>query len=191
MTDAAPTPMMAQYLSLKAEAQDCLLFYRMGDFFEMFFEDAKIAAACLDIALTARGEHGGVAIPMCGVPVHAAEGYLARLIKAGHRVAIAEQTGFHGRYVALMQAVAEAASASYGKPLPINATGAIGALCCEMGLSWKVSHGLGVMARAVGLVGHILEEARQPMAMELWHRAEDEATAHSRGKLRNIDTPKA
>ncbi|MEG3152940.1 DNA mismatch repair protein MutS [Sphingomonas sp. ZT3P38] len=84
--------MMAQYLALKAEAQDCLLFYRMGDFFEMFFEDAKIAAACLDIALTARGEHDGVAIPMCGVPIHAAEGYLARLIKAGHRVAIAEQT---------------------------------------------------------------------------------------------------
>jgi DNA mismatch repair protein MutS len=63
----------------------------MGDFFEMFFEDAKIAAACLDIALTARGEHDGVPIPMCGVPVHSAEGYLARLIKAGHRVAIAEQ----------------------------------------------------------------------------------------------------
>ncbi len=83
--------MMAQYLALKAEAEDCLLFYRMGDFFEMFFEDARIAAACLDIALTARGEHDGVPIPMCGVPVHAAEGYLARLIKAGHRVAIAEQ----------------------------------------------------------------------------------------------------
>jgi len=88
----APTPMMAQYLALKADAEDCLLFYRMGDFFEMFFEDAKIAAACLDIALTARGEHEGTPIPMCGVPVHAAEGYLARLIKAGHRVAIAEQT---------------------------------------------------------------------------------------------------
>jgi len=88
----APTPMMAQYLSLKAEAEDCLLFYRMGDFFELFFEDARIAAACLDIALTARGEHEGVKIPMCGVPVHAAEAYLARLIKAGHRVAIAEQT---------------------------------------------------------------------------------------------------
>lgn len=88
----APTPMMAQYLALKAEAADCLLFYRMGDFFEMFFEDAKIAAAVLDIALTARGEHDGAPIPMCGVPIHAAEGYLARLIKAGHRVAIAEQT---------------------------------------------------------------------------------------------------
>ena len=87
-----PTPMMAQYLALKAEAQDCLLFYRMGDFFELFFDDAKAAAATLDIALTSRGEHGGAPIPMCGVPVHSAENYLARLIKAGHRVAIAEQT---------------------------------------------------------------------------------------------------
>src|SRR5262245_32729587 len=88
----APTPMMAQYLALKAEAPDCLLFYRMGDFFELFFEDAKAASSCLDIALTARGEHEGKPIPMCGVPIHAAESYLARLIKAGHRVAIAEQT---------------------------------------------------------------------------------------------------
>ena len=84
--------MMQQYLALKAEAGDCLLFYRMGDFFELFFDDAKAAAACLDIALTARGEHDGAKVPMCGVPVHAAEAYLARLIKAGHRVAIAEQT---------------------------------------------------------------------------------------------------
>jgi DNA mismatch repair protein MutS len=91
-THAAPSPMMAQYLAIKAEAPDCLLFYRMGDFFELFFEDAKQAAACLDIALTARGEHEGEPIPMCGVPIHAAEGYLARLIKGGFRVAIAEQT---------------------------------------------------------------------------------------------------
>lgn len=90
--DAAPTPMMAQYLALKAEAEGCLLFYRMGDFFELFFDDARIAAGCLDIALTARGEHEGEPIPMCGVPIHAAEAYLARLIRAGHRVAIAEQT---------------------------------------------------------------------------------------------------
>ena len=89
---AAPTPMMAQYLTLKAEAGDCLLFYRMGDFFELFFDDARVAAACLDIALTARGEHDGDKVPMCGVPVHAATAYLQRLIKAGHRVAIAEQT---------------------------------------------------------------------------------------------------
>ena len=87
-----PTPMMAQYLALKAEAGGSLLFYRMGDFFELFFDDARVAARCLDIALTARGEHAGAPIPMCGVPIHAAEAYLARLIRAGHRVAIAEQT---------------------------------------------------------------------------------------------------
>ncbi len=87
----APTPMMAQYLALKREAGDCLLFYRMGDFFELFFDDAKAASATLDIALTTRGEHQGAPVPMCGVPVHAAESYLARLIKGGHRVAIAEQ----------------------------------------------------------------------------------------------------
>ena len=91
MTAAPPTPMMAQYLALKAEAEDCLLFYRMGDFFELFFEDAKIASGVLDIALTARGEHEGEKIPMCGVPAHAAIGYLQRLIKAGLRVAIADQ----------------------------------------------------------------------------------------------------
>ncbi|WP_373476635.1 DNA mismatch repair protein MutS [Sphingorhabdus sp.] len=90
--DGKPTPMMVQYLGLKAKADDCLLFYRMGDFFELFFDDARKASATLDIALTSRGEHDGRPIPMCGVPVHAAEGYLARLIKAGHRVAIAEQT---------------------------------------------------------------------------------------------------
>src|SRR5215210_4565721 len=88
----APTPMMTQYKRLKDEAGDALLFYRMGDFFELFFDDAKAAAATLDIALTKRGEDGGEPIPMCGVPVHAAENYLARLIRAGHRVAIAEQT---------------------------------------------------------------------------------------------------
>ena len=88
----APTPMMAQYRRLKNEAGEALLFYRMGDFFELFFDDAKVAAACLDIALTKRGADAGEPIPMCGVPVHSAESYLARLIKAGHRVAIAEQT---------------------------------------------------------------------------------------------------
>ncbi len=84
--------MMAQYLTLKETVPDCLLFYRMGDFFELFFEDARIAASALDIALTARGEHEGKPIPMCGVPAHSHEAYLARLIRAGHRVALAEQT---------------------------------------------------------------------------------------------------
>lgn len=83
--------MMKQFLALKEQADGCLLFYRMGDFFELFFEDAKVAAGILDIALTSRGEHGGEPVPMCGVPVHSAEGYLARLIKGGCRVAIAEQ----------------------------------------------------------------------------------------------------
>ena len=83
--------MMAQYRRLKDEAGDALLFYRMGDFFELFFDDAKIAAACLDIALTKRGQSEGEPIPMCGVPVNSAESYLARLIRGGNRVAIAEQ----------------------------------------------------------------------------------------------------
>lgn len=86
------TPMMEQYFALKEKAGDCLLFYRMGDFFELFYEDAKLAAAALDIALTSRGKNSGEAIPMCGVPAHSAEGYLAKLIKAGFKVAIAEQT---------------------------------------------------------------------------------------------------
>ncbi len=85
------TPMMQQYFALKQEAGDCLLFYRMGDFFELFFDDAKVAAGVLDIALDQPGANEGEPVPMCGVPVHAAEGYLARLIKAGCRVAIAEQ----------------------------------------------------------------------------------------------------
>jgi DNA mismatch repair protein MutS len=82
--------MIAQYLALKAEAGDCLLFYRMGDF-SSCSSRRQAGRAVLDIALTA-GEHQGVPIPMCGVPAHSAEGYLARLIKAGCRVAIADQT---------------------------------------------------------------------------------------------------
>jgi DNA mismatch repair protein MutS len=85
------TPMMAQYLEIKGRHRDALLFYRMGDFYEMFFDDAVNAAAALDIALTKRGKHLGEDIAMCGVPVHAAEGYLLTLIRKGFRVAIAEQ----------------------------------------------------------------------------------------------------
>ncbi|MBT8153588.1 DNA mismatch repair protein MutS [Epibacterium ulvae] len=85
------TPMMAQYLDIKAQYPDALLFYRMGDFYEMFFEDAVNAAEALDIALTKRGKHDGKDIPMCGVPVHAAEGYLLSLIRKGFRVAVGEQ----------------------------------------------------------------------------------------------------
>jgi DNA mismatch repair protein MutS len=91
MTDDAVTPMMAQYLEIKRENPGALLFYRMGDFYEMFFDDAVAAAEALDIALTKRGFHLGEPIAMCGVPVHAAEGYLLTLIRKGFRVAIAEQ----------------------------------------------------------------------------------------------------
>src|SRR5713226_8937559 len=85
------TPMMAQYLEIKAGHPDGLLFYRMGDFYELFFEDAEIAARALGIVLTKRGKHLGRDIPMCGVPVHRADEYLHRLIAMGHRVAVCEQ----------------------------------------------------------------------------------------------------
>jgi len=85
------TPMMAQYLEIKSANADCLLFYRMGDFYELFFEDAAIASRALGIALTKRGKHLGEDIPMCGVPIHAADEYLQRLIAQAHRVAVCEQ----------------------------------------------------------------------------------------------------
>ena len=88
---AAASPVMAQYFEIKEAHPGCLLFFRMGDFFELFFDDAVAAAGALDIALTKRGRHDGADIPMCGVPVHTAETYLARLIRAGFKVAICEQ----------------------------------------------------------------------------------------------------
>jgi citrate synthase len=87
---------------------------------------------------------------------------------------IARETGFHGKYCKLMEAIAKE------KNITLNATGAIGALACELGLDWKIVKGLGVMARAIGLVGHILEEPREPMATEIWDRVEEEATRHLR-----------
>jgi DNA mismatch repair protein MutS len=89
--DARATPSMAQYIEIKAANPDCLLFYRMGDFYELFFEDAEIAARTLNIVLTRRGKHAGMDIPMCGVPVVRSDDYLQRLIAAGHRVAVCEQ----------------------------------------------------------------------------------------------------
>jgi citrate synthase len=86
--------------------------------------------------------------------------------------AIARETGFYGKYCALMEEIAKA------RGITLNATGAIGALACELGLDWKIVKGLGVMARAVGLVGHILEETRQPMAEEIWLRTDEEAVSH-------------
>lgn len=91
MSTETVTPMMAQFLEIKAEYPDALLFYRMGDFYELFFDDAIAAAEALDIALTKRGKHKGEDIAMCGVPFHAAEGYLLTLIRKGFRVAVCEQ----------------------------------------------------------------------------------------------------
>src|SRR5580698_6262735 len=85
------TPLMAQYLAVKAKHEDCLVFFRLGDFYELFFEDAVKASKALDIALTRRGQMNGEDVPMCGVPAHSYETYLAKLIKNGFRVVVCEQ----------------------------------------------------------------------------------------------------
>src|SRR6188768_4338413 len=90
--DTRVTPMMEQYVEIKAANADCLLFYRMGDFYELFFADAEIASRALGIVLTKRGKHLGQDIPMCGVPIERADDYLHKLIALGHRVAVCEQT---------------------------------------------------------------------------------------------------
>src|ERR1700712_2015983 len=90
--NSRPSPMLEQYIEIKANNPDCLLFYRMGDFYEMFFDDAETASRALGIVLTKRGKHQGRDIPMCGVPVVRADEYLHRLIALGHRVAVCEQT---------------------------------------------------------------------------------------------------
>src|SRR5438093_6341446 len=89
---AATTPMFRQYLAAKEQHRDAILLFRMGDFYEMFFEDALVASRALELALTARGRGTAAEAPMCGVPAHAADSYIARLVRLGHRVAICEQT---------------------------------------------------------------------------------------------------
>ena len=108
-------------------------------------------------------------IPGLGHPIHKpVDPRSVRLFE------LARAAGFYGKYCKLMEAIAKE------KNITLNATGAIGALACELGLDWKIVKGLGVMARAIGLVGHILEETRQPMATEIWDRVEEEATRHLR-----------
>ena len=91
------TPVIQQYLQIKAEFADTLLFFRMGDFYELFYEDARRAADLLDIALTTRGQSAGQPIPMAGVPVHAVDAYLAKLVRKGQSVAVCEQPGSRRR----------------------------------------------------------------------------------------------
>jgi citrate synthase len=143
--------------------------------------DPKAKASLRQLADEIVNEHrqAGKIVPGLGHPIHKpVDPRVPRLF------AVARATGFSGPYIELMRFVARRAAKAYGRPLPINATGAIGAICCEMRLPWEVCRGLGVMARAVGLVGHILEESRRPIAREVWHRVEDEASARVRGKLR-------
>src|SRR3954451_11215530 len=90
MSDAS-TPLMRQYNGIKQQAPNALLMFRLGDFYELFFDDAIVAARELEITLTARNKEKGAAIPMCGVPYHSAEGYIARLIQKGYRVAVCDQ----------------------------------------------------------------------------------------------------
>src|ERR1700745_3966613 len=85
------TPLMRQYAAIKKDHPSALLFFRLGDFYELFFDDAVVAARELEITLTSRNKEKGIAIPMCGVPYHSAEGYIARLIRKGYRVAICDQ----------------------------------------------------------------------------------------------------
>ena len=110
-------------------------------------------------------------IPGIGHPIHKpVDPRAMRLFE------LATETGFSGNYVKLLKLIQVRSEKLFGKILPINSTGAKGAICCEMGLSPTITRGLGVISRAVGLVGHILEESRNPMALEIWHRLEEEAT---------------
>lgn len=122
-----------------------------------------------------RFEAEGRIVPGIGHPFHKPiDPRTPRLIQ------IARETGFAGHYVELVQEVARVAGERKGRSLPCNATGILGALCCELGLDWKICRGLGVMARAVGIVGHLLEESRRPMARDLWLETEERATRHLR-----------
>ncbi|MEM7126949.1 MAG: citryl-CoA lyase [Chloroflexota bacterium] len=124
-------------------------------------------------------------IPGLGHPIHKPEDP-----RTPRLFAIAAENGFDGHYIALMQHIHQEAERHYQRVLPINATGAIGAVASELGIPWQICRGLGVMARAVGLVGHVLEEMRQPLAQEVWFRTEEEATAHVRSAKDDGINPK-
>jgi citrate synthase len=139
--------------------------------------EAKVDLAALAARTVADFRGRKQIVPGVGHPIHKpVDPRTPRLFE------LAKETGFSGAYVELIQLISAEAEKASGKSLPINATGAIGAICCEMGFDWKICRGLGVMARAVGLVGHLLEESRNPMAGEIWHRVEDEASEHVRPK---------
>jgi citrate synthase len=138
--------------------------------------EADVDGLARDIVARFRGRRQ--AIPGLGHPLHKpVDPRAPRLFR------IAAENGYDGPYVKLMKRIAEEAERASGKSLPVNATGAIGAIASELRLPWQVVRGIGVMARAIGLVGHIREEMRAPMAREIKSRAEEEATAHLRAKM--------
>lgn len=138
---------------------------------------ADVDLAALAVKVVADFRARKQIVPGVGHPIHKpVDPRTPRLFE------LARETGFSGRYIELVQLIATEAERASGRSLPINATGAIGAICCEMGFDWRICRGIGVMARAVGLVGHILEESRQPMAAEIWHRTEEEASEHLKPK---------
>jgi len=120
-------------------------------------------------------KQAGRILPGMGHPIHKpVDPRAPRLFE------IAAENGMAGPYVRLIQEMAAEAERVHGRSLPVNATGAIGAICCEFGFPWRIVRGFGVMARAIGLVGHILEESERPIAREIWLRVDDEASAHAR-----------
>jgi citrate synthase len=126
-------------------------------------------------AIVASHREAKRAIPGLGHPIHKPiDPRVPRLYQ------VAEANGFSGRYVELMNLVSEEASRALGKPLPVNATGAIGALASELEIPWQVARGLAVIARAIGLVGHVREEIEEPLATEIWTRVDEEASQHNK-----------
>ena len=131
--------------------------------------------------LRALRESAGVSLRELARRIGVSAGYLSQ-VESGQSgpptperlFQIAAENGKSGEYIALIQKIQAVAEEKSGKMLPINATGAIGAICCEFGFPWKIVRGFGVMARAIGLVGHILEESENPISYELWQRAEEE-----------------
>jgi len=138
-------------------------------------EDADLLT--LAEGIVARQREAKRAVPGLGHPIHKPiDPRTPRLFE------VAAANGFSGRYVELIQAVAEEATRSFGRELTVNATGAIGAIASELGFPWQICRGLAVMARAIGLVAHLQEEQSDPLATEIWARVEDEASEHLRGQ---------
>ena len=138
-------------------------------------EDADLLT--LAEGIVARQREAKRAVPGLGHPIHKPiDPRTPRLFE------VAAANGFSGRYVELIQVVAEEATRSFGRELTVNATGAIGAIASELGFPWQICRGLAVMARAIGLVAHLQEEQSDPLATEIWARVEDEASEHLRGQ---------